>query len=34
MTEDELREMIFEANGEDRMGNVGLEDFMRILMKP
>lgn len=34
MTEDELREMISEANGGDTTGSVGLEDFMRILVKP
>jgi Ca2+-binding EF-hand superfamily protein len=31
MTEDELREMIFEANQSDPNGTVGLEEFMRIL---
>ena len=34
MTEDELREMIFEANQSDPNGTVGLEEFMRILQKP
>ena len=34
MTEDELREMIFEANQQDRNGTVGIDEFMKILMKP
>jgi len=34
MTEDELKEMIFEANQVDRNGDVGMDDFMKILMKP
>lgn len=33
MTDDELKEMIFEANQTDREGTVGIEEFMRILMK-
>lgn len=33
MTEDELKEMIFEANQTDREGTVGIEEFMQILMK-
>ena len=31
MTDDELKEMIYEANQCDRDGSVGLEDFMTIL---
>ena len=33
MTEDELREMIFEANRKNRDGSVGMEEFLSILKK-
>lgn len=33
MTDDELKEMIKEANQTDREGTVGIEEFMRILMR-
>ena len=35
MTDDELKEMIYEANQVDREGTVGIEEFMTILgVKP
>mmetsp|Transcript_54037 Transcript_54037/g.74098 ORF Transcript_54037/g.74098 Transcript_54037/m.74098 type:complete len:81 (+) Transcript_54037:383-625(+) len=34
MTDDELREMILEANKYDREGQVAMEDFLAILQKP
>ena len=33
MTDDELREMIFEANKKDRNGTVGIQEFLGILQK-
>jgi Ca2+-binding EF-hand superfamily protein len=34
MTDDELREMIFEANKSNREGSVTIEEFMSILERP
>jgi Ca2+-binding EF-hand superfamily protein len=31
MTDDELKEMIFEANKSDRNGTVGIDQFLSIL---
>ena len=33
MTDDELKEMIFEANKTDRNGVVGIDQFLGILAK-
>jgi Ca2+-binding EF-hand superfamily protein len=33
MTDDELREMIFEANKKDRNGTVNVDEFLSILKK-
>lgn len=33
MTDDELKEMIFEANKSDRNGTVGIDQFLSILAK-
>ncbi len=33
MTDDELKEMIFEANKTDRNGTVGINQFLGILAK-
>ena len=33
MTDDELKEMIFEANKTDRNGTVGIDQFLSILAK-
>jgi len=33
MTDDELREMIFEANKKDRNGTVDIDQFLSILTK-
>ncbi len=34
MTDDELKEMIFEANKKNRDGSVSMEEFLSILVKP
>ena len=34
MTDDELREMIFEANRKNRDGVVNMSEFLHILEKP
>ena len=34
MTDDELKEMIFEANKKNRDGTVSMEEFLSILVKP
>ncbi len=34
MTDDELREMIFEANKKNRDGVVNVKEFLSILEKP
>ena len=34
MTDDELKEMIFEANKKNRDGSVSLPEFLSILEKP
>ena len=34
MTDDELKEMIFEANKKNRDGSVNLQEFLSILEKP
>ena len=34
MTDDELKEMIFEANKKNRDGSVSIEEFLSILVKP
>ena len=34
MTDDELKEMIFEANKKNRDGSVSIEEFLSILQKP
>ena len=33
MTDDELKEMIFEANKTDRNGTVSIDEFLTILQK-
>ena len=34
MTDDELKEMIFEANKKNRDGSVSIQEFLSILQKP